>query len=165
MGKRWSEDDDIYLEYFAYENDQKIEEAAKFLGRSTNAVAARLVILRKRNEFNVSYLKKRWTQKEDEFIKKNYMHMSNASIAENLHRTAQAVSCRKRFLGLRKNDSISVHRKSILKMIEKGYFRPEIARKLGVSLPALTTFLNLNNIYCKPVPYEERTRKIRSIHG
>lgn len=34
MAKKWTEDDDIYLEYFVFEGDTLVEEAADFLGRS-----------------------------------------------------------------------------------------------------------------------------------
>ncbi|EMZ7967095.1 hypothetical protein ABE648_002313, partial [Listeria monocytogenes] len=30
----WTEDEDIYLEYFVYENDDNISKAAEFLGRT-----------------------------------------------------------------------------------------------------------------------------------
>ncbi|KET11511.1 hypothetical protein JHQ42_15915, partial [Listeria monocytogenes] len=33
----WTEDEDIYLEYFVYENDDNISKAAEFLGRTKDA--------------------------------------------------------------------------------------------------------------------------------
>lgn len=31
MASRWTEDEDVYLEYFAYEGDSGIQEAAEYL--------------------------------------------------------------------------------------------------------------------------------------
>lgn len=65
----WSDDEDIYLEYFVYERDVNIMEAAEFLGRTKVAVVNRLAVLRKRDE-NVGYIRRPWTKKRRRDIKK-----------------------------------------------------------------------------------------------
>lgn len=161
MARKWTEDDDIYLEYFAQCNDSSIEEAAEFLNRSKAAVVCRLTNLRKRNKNAVPCLKRKWTEKEDSILKQNYKIMSNAALAERLRRSAPAVAHRKKKLNLRVNKEITAHKEEIIDLINKGYYRPEIAKKLGIDLMPLTTFLLNNNIKCKDVPYEIRTQKMR----
>lgn len=97
---KWTEDELIYLEYFVFENDAKLKEAANFLGRSLNAVECRLSRLRKTNR-NTCYLKRKWTETEDNFIRENYRKMSGPTIALRLNRSYGAVRERRRFLGLR----------------------------------------------------------------
>ncbi|EOG9484143.1 hypothetical protein ACLLFN_003206, partial [Listeria monocytogenes] len=95
----WTEDEDIYLEYFVYENDDNISKAAEFLGRTKDAVINRLVKLRKRDS-SVSFIRRPWTKKEDEILKNNYIIMSNDQLAERLRRTKASVAARKVLLGL-----------------------------------------------------------------
>lgn len=160
MGRRWTEDDDIYLEYFAYQGDSSIQEAAEFLNRSKAAVVARLQHLRKKDK-NVRCLKRKWTNKEDAFLKRNYFLMKNAELAESLDRSKAAVDQRKAVLGLRVIKPISIHKEKIIELINKGYYRPEVAKELDINVDSLRHFLIINNIKCRPVPYELRTKKIR----
>ncbi|MFS1030303.1 hypothetical protein ACFC89_16905 [Enterococcus casseliflavus] len=104
--KNWTEDDLIYLEYFVYEGDEKLKEAAKFLGRSLNAVECMLQRLRKENK-DVCYMQKNWTEAEDDFIRKYYKVMSGPAIAIRLGRTYGAVRDRRSFLGLKVRESVS----------------------------------------------------------
>lgn len=163
MARRWTEDEDIYLEYFAFEGDSSIQEAADFLNRSKAAVVSRLQHLRKKDS-SVRCLKRKWSEKEDEFLKKNYRVMKNSEIAESLRRTSAAVDQRKKKLKLRTIRPITVHKDKIIDLIQKGYYRPEIAKELNINEASLVNFLKHNNIYCKPVPYKMRTKKIREIN-
>ena len=98
--KGWTEDELIYLEYFVYVGDEKLKEAAKFLNRSLNAVECMLQRLRKENK-DVCYMQRNWTEAEDDFIKKYYKVMSGPTIALRLGRTYGAVRDRRSFLGLK----------------------------------------------------------------
>ncbi|MBC2369925.1 hypothetical protein HBP99_14950 [Listeria booriae] len=157
MGQRWTEDDDIYLEYFVYENDTDLGEAASFLNRSRKAVITRLKNLRMMDD-SVSYIRRKWTEKEDEFLRKNYKIMTNQSLAESLGRTSAAVCSRKKYLGLKRVRGISRHREKIIEMAAKGYYRADIAKELDINEMSLNHFLIENKIYCKKVPYSERKR-------
>jgi ATP/maltotriose-dependent transcriptional regulator MalT len=161
MARRWTEDDDIYLEYFAYSGDGGIKDAAEFLKRSPAAVVARLAKLRKHDQ-SVSCLKRKWSQKEDAFLKKNYKTMPNEQLAQRLGRSIPAIVSRKQTLDLRTIRPISIHREKILELIDQGYYRPEIAKELNINEASLVNFLLINNIHCKDVPYSERTRKMRA---
>ena len=96
MASRWTEDEDVYLEYFAYEGDSGIQEAAEYLNRSKAAVVSRLQYLRKKDS-NVRCLKRKWSEKEDEFLRKNYRVMKKNELAKRLGRTCAAVDQRKKY--------------------------------------------------------------------
>ncbi|MBC2242241.1 hypothetical protein [Listeria booriae] len=151
----WTEDEDVYLAYFVYENDTDIGEAAIFLNRSRNAVKSRLVSLRKRDD-SVGYIRRKWTEEEDEFLRQNYKIMSNKSLGESLRRTSAAIDYRKRFLKLKPSRAVSIHRNRIIDMAAKGYYRTEIAKELDINVIALNGFLAKNNIYCEKKPMRER---------
>ncbi|WP_348922056.1 hypothetical protein [Enterococcus rotai] len=161
MGRRWVEDDDIYLEYYVYSGDGNIKQAADFLGRSPAAVVARLTKLRKEDR-SVLRLKRKWLQKEDDFLKNNYKTMSNEQLSQRLGRSIPAIVSRKQTLDLRTIRPIAIHREKILELIDQGYYRPEIAKELNINEASLVNFLLINNIHCDDVPYSERTRKMRA---
>lgn len=161
MAEKWTEDDDIYLEYFAYDGDAPIKDAAEFLNRTKAATVYRLVNLRRKNK-DVPYIKKKWTQKEDEFLKNNYLVMNNLQLAERLNRTPAAVSLRKSMLGLKTIKPIAAHRARIIEMARLGYYQPEIAKELNINVDSLRKFLIDNEIDCDPVPYDLRKKKFKN---
>ncbi|HFL0606078.1 TPA: hypothetical protein ACGX6L_002157 [Listeria monocytogenes] len=159
MAKKWTEDDDIYLEYFVYENDTKVQEAAEFLGRSKGAVYTRLNHLRRRN--NVGYINSRWTEKEDRFITDFYQKMPVTLISDRLDRSMYAVKSRAKKLGIQKTSPVYIHHQRIIALIEKGLHRKEIANELNVNVHSLSTYMRKNNIYCAPVSTKKRTAACR----
>lgn len=161
-GRKWTEDEDIYLEYFVYESDSNIEDAAKHLNRSKGAVSTRLTYLRDKSDA-VVYIKRRWTEQEDEFIKMYYRQLPDKNIAIRLNRSEQAVKSRRGYLSLSRIRPITRHKAKILELIRKGCYRPEIAKELDIDEKSLSRFLKMNNIYCPAVPYEERSRKIKEL--
>jgi dsDNA-specific endonuclease/ATPase MutS2 len=164
-GRRWTEDEDIYLEYFVLNGDTPITEAANFLDRSWGATCTRLTELRKIDP-NVHYVKKRWSSKEDEFLKQNHQMLTDDQLAQSLNRTVEAVKTRRvKHLRLIKNQKITAKKKEIKELIEKGYYRPEISKKIDVDEKSLSTFLRLNNIHCPEVPYSQRTAKMKEVEN
>lgn len=161
MAEKWTEDDDIYLEYFAYDGDAPIKDAAEFLNRTKAATVCRLVNLRKNNK-DVHYIKKKWSLKEDEFLKNNYSNMNNLQLSERLNRTPAAVSIRKSTLGLKVIKPIAIHREKIIEMSKQGYYRTQIAKELNINVDSLRKFLIDNEIDCVPVPYELRSKKFKN---
>lgn len=149
--ENWTEDDLIYLEYFVYEGDEKLKEAAKFLGRTLDAVETMLKRLRKENK-NVYYLNKKWTEKEDDFIRKHYQTMSGTAIAIRLGCTYGAVKNRRIVLGL-KQKRTKEKDGEIRKLLAEGYYLSQISRELGINLNTLRTYCITNDI-----PYKTMSR-------
>ncbi|EAG7843219.1 hypothetical protein BLI80_10870 [Listeria monocytogenes] len=99
--RKWTEDEDAYLAYFAYSNDAKIQDAADYLKRTSDSVENRLSYLRKHNK--ATYMVRPWSEKEDEFIKKYYATVKTIQIAERLRRSPSAIKSRAWALGVKKN--------------------------------------------------------------
>lgn len=159
MSKNWTEDEDIYLEYYLFSQDGKLEEAAKFLGRSLNAVIKHASILRKgRKDY---YICRKWTEEEDNYIKANYKSVSYQSIGLRLGRSQKAVSNRARHLGLRKNNSLIALDSKIRKMANEGDYPADIARNLNLDYETLREYLNKHNITYQAMPTEESLKKAR----
>lgn len=154
--ENWTEDDLIYLEYFVYEGDEKLKEAAKFLGRTLGAVETMLKRLRKENK-NVYYINKKWTEKEDDFIRKNYQTMSGPTIAIRLGCTYGAVKNRRSFLGL-KQKRTKEKEGEIRKLLAEGYYLSQIARELGINLNTLRTYCITNEIPYKIMSQNEANK-------
>ncbi|HEM0758259.1 TPA: hypothetical protein U0U85_002300 [Listeria monocytogenes] len=98
--RKWTEDEDAYLAYFAYSNDAKIQDAADYLKRTRDSVENRLSYLRKHNK--ATYMVRPWSGKEDEFIKKYYATVKTIRIAERLRRSPSAIKSRAWALGVSK---------------------------------------------------------------
>ncbi|ELU5198370.1 hypothetical protein SB888_000432 [Listeria monocytogenes] len=141
----WTEDDDIYLEYFVYENDDNIGKAAEFLGRTKEAVLNRLVKLRKRDS-SVAYIRRPWTKKEDELLKNNYIIMSNDQFAERLRRTKASVSGRKVLLGLTNKHMSKEDDKMIRHLGNQGYTIKEISAEMNLSYCLVKNYIRSHKI-------------------
>ncbi|EIS1577370.1 hypothetical protein LZA40_002298 [Listeria monocytogenes] len=102
--RKWTEDEDAYLAYFAYSNDAKIQDAADYLKRTSDSVENRLSYLRKHNK--ATYMVRPWSEKEDEFIKKYYATVKTIRIAERLRRSPSAIKSRAWALGVKKRDEV-----------------------------------------------------------
>ncbi|WP_270997856.1 hypothetical protein [Listeria seeligeri] len=98
--RKWSEDEDAYLAYFAYSNDAKLQDAADYLKRTRDSVENRLSYLRKHNK--AFYIVRPWSEKEDEFIKKYYNSLTSKVITERLNRSYNAIKSRAWSLGVSK---------------------------------------------------------------
>ncbi|EAD0075977.1 hypothetical protein NB69_05155 [Listeria monocytogenes] len=160
MARRWTEDDDIYLEYFIYESDTKLQEAADFLNRSLNATIIRAAILRKKRKDY--YICRKWTSEEDEYIKTNYKLLNYKVIGMRLDRSCKAVSDRVRTLGLRKNLSLVEMDCEIRKMADDGVYVIDISRALGIDYETLRDYLRKHNISYQVMPQEESLKKARA---
>lgn len=157
-GRLWTEDEDIYLEYFVFENDTPLKEAASFLNRSEKSISYRLWALRKENP-EMQLMSKPWTEKDDNYIKNNYNKVSVEAISLYLGRTEHAVKRRASRLGYRKTKEIKVYDNEIRKMIANGYYPVDIAARFGLTLGSLSTYLKAQNIPYEVMPLEERKRR------
>ncbi|EJM9908594.1 hypothetical protein V8K72_001974 [Listeria monocytogenes] len=160
MSRRWTEEDDIYLEYFIFSKDSKFEVAAEFLGRSLNATITRAAIIRKKRE--EYYICRKWTEEEDNYIKSNYKLWTYKLIAKRLNRSCKAVSDRACFLGLKKNNSLVALDGEIRKMADEGIYAVDIARKLQLDYETLRGYLRKHNISYQVMPQQESLEKARA---
>lgn len=163
MARKWTEDEDIYLEYFVYEHDAKLQDAADFLGRTRGSVDARLQVLRKKNK-NVAIVNKRWTEKEIELLKKYYGTETIAYIAKRLGRSVSAVHCKKNELGLRKVNAMKNYDKEIRKLAEEGQYGRKIARTLGLPYSSIIGYTKANGIELRKATKEECVEKWKEYH-
>lgn len=159
-GEVWTEDEDIYLEFFIFENDTQLAEAATFLNRSVGAVYTRLDTLRKRGELDF-YANKKWSENEKTFVKKNYMNLSVENMGQRLGRTEAAVAYQMRKLGLRKAKSIGLYDAKIREMAKNGYYSRQASRELGINNSSLQNYCNKNGIEFRKATGEETTAELR----
>lgn len=147
-GKRWTEDDDIYLAYFVFgfEDGDRVHDAAEFLNRSHAATIQRIRYLRKRNIDDVPKIRKKWSEKEINFLKEHFHHMTYEDIAERLGRTRFAVASEVAVLGLRKLKSIESSDAEIRRLAEEGCYLSEIATCIGVTPDSLRCYMRRKNI-------------------
>lgn len=158
MAKRWSEDDEIYLEYLLlYGSETSYKEAAKFLGRTENAVKLKASKIMK---FNKQIDKRRghWSEKEDDFLRSCFQNVSYKDMARLLGRTLSAVQCRISELNLRKQFNPIDFKDEIIDMIGNGMNSKEIAKELNMTRDAVYYFCYRNNIKINRVPLEESKR-------
>jgi len=161
MVKKWSEDDEIYLEYLAYDEELKnYDDAAEFLGRSNKSIRQKLYEMR-RELPNIGYIEKPWTDREIEFLRKNYLVIPADKLAERLRRTEGAVFQKAYKSGIRKRTRISDYDLEIREMASKGMYRYEIARELGLNANSVLYYINRNKIPCKHAPKEANQKHFR----
>lgn len=157
-GKHWTEDELAYIEYFVYENDTKLKEASEFLGRSLHAVKVKLVQLRKEDK-SVCYMNNLWTEKEEEFLKKNYKILTNKNISIRLNRSVKAIEFRAAQLGIQKNKSVKSQDKKIREMIADGYYLIDVSKKLNIKMSSLIAHCKARGIEYTRMPQEEKNRR------
>ncbi|EAC9872920.1 hypothetical protein BBQ08_12685 [Listeria monocytogenes] len=162
MARRWTEDDDIYLEYFIYESDTKLQEAADFLNRTMGAVYTRLTYLRNRND-NICYAQKNWSAKEKEFLKEHYAKSSLDYLARRLGRTKSSVAYQVSKLGLRKVKILQSYDEEIRKLASEGYYNRQASRLLGISNSSLIQYSRANGIVFRKATTDEMTEKWREV--
>jgi hypothetical protein len=155
-GRHWSEDELIYLEYFVFDNDAQLDEAAKHLNRSLRAVTKKLWQLRKQDG-DVQYVHRLWTKKEEDFLKRYYTTMTNKNIAKRLNRTVAAVEFRAKKIGLSKNRNIRDLDSEIRKLIAEGYYLSQICKELNIKMQSLLAHVGREGIEYKKMPRKEHS--------
>ncbi len=146
--KRWSEDDEIYLEYYLYDDTEKEESykaAAEFLGRSERAIKKKIWRMRKLNG-SIGHINKPYSEKEITFIKEHYLTMKAKNIGVRLNRSPTSIINKAYELGIRKNKTMRDYEKRIRELITKGYNTYEISKELKISRPSINYFREKNNI-------------------
>ena len=149
MKKQWSEDEEIYLEYYLNgdEKETSYDAAADFLGISNRQAIKKATDLRNKDD-SIGYIYKPYSKYEIEYIKKNYKYMEYDDMAKHLNRSVSAVRRKISNLGLTKQKKIRDYDKEIRELAKQGYWQSEIARKLNLKQPSVNRYVLSNNIKC-----------------
>lgn len=163
-GKKWTEDEDDYLEYFLYDHSEgSYQEVADELGRSWGAVQTRVSFLRQKSKA-VGYVKRRYSDGEIKFIRDQYGKMPTADIARRLNRSEDAIKTQAKLLKATRGFTYLEKKDDIMRLAAEGKTRPEIRKILKLpSQDGLNNFIRLNNIECRYVPENERLEKMKRI--
>lgn len=159
--RKWTEDEEIYLEYFVYSCDSDIKEAEIFLNRSKKSVSEKLKRMRKKDR-NIGLLREKWTEREENFLIRNYLILTNKQLSEAINKTENAIANKKSRLNLRKEKHVKKHHNEIIELAKKGYRRRDIASELGIVYGSLNKYLIENKIHCERVPVEEMTKAMNA---
>lgn len=162
--KKWSEDEIDFLVSFSQNPEgDSIKDAAKFLGRSYDAVKNKLSKLRKAEPY-VGYLEKRFTDKEVRIIRSalssGYTHKEIGKIIG-----VDEISIRNKIshLGLTKEITPTSLLKSlepqIRQMADTGYTRKEIAEKVGLKYSVIKVFIYSKKIECRNESREKSAKQ------
>ncbi|MGQ7367255.1 hypothetical protein ACTGXS_06810 [Streptococcus suis] len=148
--ENWSEDDDIYLELANNDKESTLQEVADFLGRSRNAIDARLNHLRK--NYNLKNMKHIWTDEEVEELKALYPQKSSYYLANYFRTSRFSILKKAERLGLTGNGkrvSIKHLDNEVRRLCNEGRTRKEIASKLNIPYETVKKYIWKNNIPCK----------------
>lgn len=158
--KKWTEDDEIYLEYYLYgdavedfERETNYDAASEFLEIPTKKISRKATKMRQRGE-NLGYVRKPFTDKEIDFLRKSYAVYPAKHFAEAFGRLESTVINKANELGLTKRKKISEYDKEIRILANKGYHRAKIARVLGLRKSSVVAYINRNGIKCEYAPKE-----------
>lgn len=162
--RRWSEDEEIYLDYFLHEPDQDFKAVAEFLGRSVKSVSTKADRMRKL-EKNKRYLEKRhpYSEKEIEFLKRNYQTMKYKEIAIALRRSEISVQKKAWRLGLEKLHKPIEKKEEILRLNAKGLNSKEIGNIVNLPPKVIREFCTRQGVKNVPVKKEEYQKKFREM--
>lgn len=164
MKRRWSEDEELYLERYCYEPEEDIEDVAKFLGRTPASVASKLSRMRTYCDVYVPRKLRRYTKKEIEYIKKMYSSVPAAEIAKVLNRPVGSVMEKARQLNIRKQTSLKKYDVEIRKLAKLGKTTVEIGLLIGISDRQVADYCYRNSIDFKRISNQERNnRKWRKV--
>lgn len=152
MGKKWTEDDIIYLELACQDRSVSISDMADTLDRSEAAVKDKI----KEYHLKDGTYNGRWTDAEIQYLINNYMFLKIKDMAEYLGRTYSGVSTKARALGLRQINKKRLNREKVSELAAKGYTYKEIAQKLGSTHQNVITYCCKRGIKVRKMSMSER---------
>lgn len=160
MGKRWTEDEEVYLEYCLFNQEGvNYHEVADYLGRSYKSVIMKGYRMRKVND-NLSGQKRAYTTKQDDYLRMAYKKgFSREEMSLRLNRTQGSVSNRLALLGVIKLKKVKDYDEEIRDLAKRGFWKAEIGRILNFSPSTITRYTKEHNIQCKHAP-ENTMKKI-----
>jgi hypothetical protein len=156
----WSEDDIIYLEYASQDKNVDLEEVARFLGRSIVSVKSKLYDLRKNGEG--SYIKRPWTEKEDNYLRRYYQTHEIKVLAKSLNRTVPALHHRAKALGIqyKHSDFYPLYHEKMVKLGKEGKTAKEIAEILKLNRRSVEDYLQRHKLEYKHGDKQSAFREI-----
>lgn len=164
MVRKWTEDEEEYLEHYIREPEgTPHEEIAEFLGRSVSSVYNKSHKLRK--ELNIpAPFKKNFTEREIEYIKSCYKKgISVPRMADHLKRPERSIQAIINKHGISTRKFARDYDKEIRTLAAQGAWKKEIARRLGLHEVAVMRYTLANNIECQKAPKAVRQRAFREI--
>lgn len=166
--KKWSEDEEAYIEYYLYDGEEKDYNAAsEFLDRTHSSIMSKVSDMRKKDE-KVHYILRPFTEKEVGFIRTNYKKMTAAAIADRLCRTESAIITKAHELGVSKRKQLRFYDSEIRRLAAEGCYRSEIARILSLNAVSVHQYINRHGIECEYAPkevFQEHAKKYRLNFG
>lgn len=155
---RWTDDEIDYLEqYVRSGEDKNLNTAIEFLGRSRNSVRSKLAKLQ-RYDNSVKFWGK-WSEREDNYLKRYYQSYEYKTLAKNLGRSEKAVCDRMRALDLRKIADLSIYVVDVQDLAKKGLSRDEIRFKLGLTRGQIDYIVRKHGIKTIILPLRNCTKK------
>lgn len=151
--KTWTEDEEIYLEYYLYQGEKSYSNAIEFLERSPRSVWGKTNQLRKKDK-SVSYIQKPYSEEEIGFIKKNYKTTPVKIIAKKLGRPEGSIRHKAYELGIKKRVNISDYDSEIKELAKAGFHKSKIAKELGLKTTSVHNYIRRNGIKCEEAPRE-----------
>lgn len=146
--KRWSEDDEIYLDYYLYSAEERsYNSAAEFLGRPSDQVIKKANKMRAKGEC-LNYMRRPFSGKEIKYIKDNYKNISTELMAEYLRRSRDTIIEKANELGITKLKRMKDYDYEIRRLAKEGKYRAEIARMLGLNKRSVSDYITRNAIKC-----------------
>lgn len=147
--QRWTEDEEIYLEYYLYDEESKnYDDAAEFLGKSHRKITKKAYKMRKKDK-NIQCIQKDYQDWEIEYLKKAYFMTTTDVMSERLGRSRESIIAKANQLGITKLQKVREYDKEIRALASEGYTRAEIARKLKLKPKSVGDYINRNNIDCQ----------------
>ena len=145
--KRWDIDDEVYLEiYYNDKENISVQDASEILPGTKKNITSKASALRKEG-VNIRYMRKRWTDKEDDYIRKHYKTTPYAILAMRFSVTEKAIKERIRYLGLpRKLQDMTIYDSEIRELAKRGLSRKEIASVLGLKESQVQGYVIRNEI-------------------
>lgn len=145
--RKWAEDDEVYLEYYLYNDDKEksYDAAALFLGRSKRSVKKKVWRMRKDNP-RLGYIYRPYTTKEKDFIRKHYATMTAKNIGKRLNRTSKSVLMKALEMGLKKSVSVKDYELQIRDLANKGFTDYEMEKELKIKRQSISYFRRKNGI-------------------
>lgn len=160
---KWSEAEEDYLEAYINSGEfSDFEVASKYLGIPIEKIQSKAHYMRAVKHRDTK-LRKRYTDKETDFIAKYYDVLETKYIAERLDRSVESIREKAKNIGVRKSKDIKQYDDLIRTMANSGYTRREIAERIKVDRKSVDNYIRLNGIQCQYVTNDERTKEYKKI--
>ena len=137
--KKWTEEEDWYIEYAYRDRSVTQEEMAEFLGVSRRQLGVRIKRLGLESP-------KKWREEDNKRLKALYQTNNASEVAEEMDRSKWAIEKQVKKLGLHKQKSVMDKAQTIRELAGQRKTLKEISSILGVNYPALWDFCKRENI-------------------